>query len=273
MLRKMGFLGLGSGQEQAAVVRRFLRQAYRSLAPAVRGWVAPLRDFYVDRHIPDARRGLHAEIQPVAAQISQAAALHKGERIFVDCGFNTGEVLQSFIDFLPKDFKYYGFEVNEPLFAQAALGLLHRNPQIVSLRFQAVSDRDGEAEFFFSGTSHGLVVGEGTTIVQGKLPDATQYDRPQKARAIDFSNWVGQVARNHTSGQPPYVVIKMDIEGAECLVLEHMADMGTLNNINILIIEFHSNQFEGNLRQEYEMREDRLRGILADRGVQVIEWG
>ncbi len=273
MLRKMGFWGLGSGQEQAAVVRRFLRQAYRSLPPAARGWVAPLRDFYVDRHIPDARRGLHAEIQPVAAQISQAAALHKGERIFVDCGFNTGEALQSFIDFLPKDFKYYGFEVNEPLFAQAALGLLHRNPEIVSLQFQAVSDRDGEAEFFFSGTSHGLVVGEGTTIVQGKLPDVTQYDRPQKARAIDFSNWVGQVARNHTSGQPPFVVIKMDIEGAEYLVLEHMADMGTLNNINILIIEFHSNQFEGNLRQEYEMREDRLRGILADRGVQVIEWG
>ena len=65
----------------------------------------------------------------------------------------------------------------------------------------------------------------------------------------------------------------MDIESAECLVLEHMADMGTLNNINILIIEFHSYLFEGNLRQEYEMREDRLRGILADRGVQVIEWG
>jgi FkbM family methyltransferase len=273
MLKKMGFWALGSGQEQADVVWRFLRQAYRNLSPAVRGWLAPLRDFYVDRDIPNARRRLHAVIQPVAAQISQAAALHKGERIFVDCGFNTGEVLQSYIDFLPKDFKYYGFEVNEPLFAQAALGLLHRNPEIVSLQFQAVSDRDGEAEFFFSGTNHGLVIGEGSTIVQGKLPDVTQYDRPQKARAIDFSNWVGQVARNHTSGRPPYVVIKMDIEGAECLVLEHMADMGTLNNINILIIEFHSNQFEGNLRQEYEMREDRLRGILADRGVQVIEWG
>jgi FkbM family methyltransferase len=273
MLRKTGFCALGSGQERAALVRRFLRRAYRSLPTAARGWFAPLRDFYVDRHIPDARRHLNALIQPVAAQISQAAALHKGQKIFVDCGFNTGEVLQGFIDVLPKDFKYYGFDVNEPLFGQAALGLLHRNPEIVSLQFQAVSDRDGEAEFFFSGTNHGLVIGEGTTIVQGKLPDATQYDRPQKVRAIDFSNWVAQMVRNYTSGRPPYVVIKMDIEGAECLVLEHMADMGTLNNINILIIEFHSNQFEGNLRQEYEMREDRLRGILADRGVQFIEWG
>jgi FkbM family methyltransferase len=273
MLRKIRALGLGSRQEQADVVWRFLRQAYRKLPTAVRGWLAPLRDSYVDRHIPDARRRLRAGIQPVAAQISEAAALHKGERIFVDCGFNTGEVLQSFIDFLPKDFKYYGFEVNEPLFSKAALGLLHHNPEIVSLRFQAVSDRDGEAAFFHSGTSHGLVIGEGTTIVQGMLPDDTQYDRPQKARAIDFSNWVGQIVRNHTSGGPPYVVIKMDIEGAECMVLEHMANMGTLNNINFLIIEFHSHLFQGNLRQEYEMREDRLRGVLADRGVQVIEWG
>ena len=57
------------------------------------------------------------------------------------------------------------------------------------------------------------------------------------------------------------------------MVLEYMANMGTLNNINFLIIEFHSYLFEGNLRQEYEMREERLRRILADTGVQVIEWG
>jgi FkbM family methyltransferase len=268
----MGFFGLRLGHEQAVVVQRFLRQAYRSLPGPARGWLAPLRNFYVDRHIPDARRQLHVAVQCVTAQISQAAARHKGERIFVDCGFNTGEVLQSFIDFLPKDFKYYGFEVNEPLFAQTALSLLQRNPEIVSLQFQAVSDSDGEVEFFSSGTSHGLFMGQGTTIVQGRRQDATQYDRPQKARAIDFSNWLDQVARNHTSGHPPYVVVKMDIEGAECPVLEHMADMGTLSNIHILIIEFHGKQFEANLRQKYEMREDRLRGILAGKGVQVIEW-
>jgi FkbM family methyltransferase len=256
-------------------VWRFLRHAYRSLPPTARGWVSPIRDFYVDRHIPDARRRLRATIQPVAAQISQAAALHRGERIFVDCGFNTGEVLQSFIDFLPKDFKYYGFEINEPLFAQTALGLLRRNPEIISLQFQAVSDRDGEAEFFSSGTSHGLIIGEATTLVHGMLADITQYDRPQKVRAIDFSNWVSQIVRKHTTanGRTPYIVIKMDIEGAECMVLEHMANLGTLNNINVLMIEFHSNLFEGNLRREYEMREERLRGVLADRGVQVIEWG
>jgi hypothetical protein len=103
--------------------------------------------------------------------------------------------------------------------------------------------------------------------------DVMQYDRPQKARAIDFSNWVSQIVRNHTSGRPPYVVIKMDIEGAECIVLEHMANMGTLSNINFLIIEFHSYLLEENLRKEYEVREERLRGILAERGVQVIEWG
>src|SRR5262245_4887559 len=123
MLRKMRVLLLGSRQRQADVVWRFLRQAYRNLPPALRTWLAPLRDSYVDRDIPDARRRLRAGIQPVAVQISQAVALHEGERIFVDCGFNTGEVLQGFIDFLPKDFKYYGFEVNEPLFAEVALGL------------------------------------------------------------------------------------------------------------------------------------------------------
>jgi FkbM family methyltransferase len=210
----------------------------------------------------------------VAAQISQAAALHKGENIFVDCGFNKGEVLQGFIDNLPKGFKYYGFEVNEPLFAELARDLRRRNPEVVSLQFRAVSDQDGEIEFFTSGVDHGLVIGEATTIVQGMPFDAERYDHPQKARSIDFSKWVDQIVQKHTSGQqPPYLVVKMDIEGAEYMVLEHMNDMGTLGKINYLIIEYHSYLFEGNRRQEYEAREKHVRTLLAKGGVEVHEWG
>jgi FkbM family methyltransferase len=255
-------------------VRHYLRQAFRSLPPAVRGWLSPLRDSYVENDIPNARRRLLATIQPVAAQISREAATHKGERVFVDCGFNTGEVLQGFIDTLPKGFKYYGFEVNEPLFAELAKDLLRRNPEVVSLQFQAVSDRDGEIEFFPSGTDHGLVIGEATTIIQGMPADGERYGRARKAKSIDFSKWVDQVVQKHTSGQqPPYLAIKMDIEGAEYMVLEHMNDMGTLSRINYLIIEYHSYLFEGSLRQEYEAREERLRALLAKGNVQVQEWG
>jgi len=251
----------------------FLRWSYRSLPSGIRGWLAPLRDGYVEKDIPNARRRLLAGIQPVAAQIGHAVALHNGERIFVDCGFNKGEVLQGFIDFLPKDFKYYGFEVNEPLFAEFARSMLQRNPEIISLQFQGVSDKDGEIEFFASGTDHGLVIGEATTIIQGMPASSHRYDRPSKAIAIDFAKWVEQIVKKHTSGQPPYLVIKMDIEGAEYMVLEHMDNMGTLSNINFLIIEFHSHLFEGSQRQEYEAREKRVRDILVDRGVQVLVWG
>ena len=217
---------------------------------------------------------MHAIIQPVAAQISQAAALHKGERVFVDCGFNKGEVLQGFIDNLPKGFKYYGFEVNEPLFGDLARDLRRRNPDVVSLQFGAVSDQDGEIEFFASGTDHGLVIGEATTVIQGMPADAERYAHPQKAQSIDFSKWVDEIVQKHTSGQQsPYLAIKMDIEGAEYMVLEHMNKMGTLNKINYLIIEYHSYLFEGNQRQEYEAREKHVRALLAKGGVQVHEWG
>jgi FkbM family methyltransferase len=233
-----------------------------------------LRDSYVEHDIPNARRRLLAIIQPVAAQITQAAAGHKGERVFVDCGFNKGEVLQGFIDSLPKGFQYYGFEVNEPLFAELARDLRRRNPEVVSLQFRAVSDQDGEIEFFASGTNHGLVIGEATTIVQGMSADAERYDHPQKTQSIDFSKWVEQIVHKHTRGQqPPYLAIKMDIEGAEYMVLEHMNNTGTLRTINYLIIEYHSYLFEGNQRHEYEVRERHLRAILAEGGVRVHEWG
>lgn len=255
-------------------VRHYLRQAFRTLPPGVRGWLSPLRDSYVEHDIPNARRRLLAKLQPVAAQITQAAASHNGERVFVDCGFNKGEVLKGFIDNLPREFKYYGFEVNEPLFADFARDLRRRNPEVVSLEFRAVSDQDGEIEFFASGTNHGLVIGEATTIIPGMPADAERYDRPQKAKSIDFSKWVDQIVRKHTSGQqPPYLVVKMDIEGAEYAVLEHMNSMGTLSRINWLIIEYHSYLFVGAQRQEYETRENHLRALLAKLGVHVHEWG
>ena len=255
-------------------VRHYLRRVFRSLPPGVRGLLSPLRNSYVENDIPNARRRLLALIQPVAAQISQAAALHKGEKVFVDCGFNKGEVLQGFIDNLPKGFKYYGFEVNEPLFSELARDLCRRNPEVVALQFLAVSDRDGEIEFFASGTDHGLVIGEATTIIQGMPADAERYANPQKARSIDFSKWVDQIVQKHTNGQqPPYLVVKMDIEGAEYMVLEHMNNMGMLSRINYIVIEYHSYLFDGNQREEYEARERHVRAILAKEGIQVHEWG
>jgi FkbM family methyltransferase len=251
----------------------FMRNAYRGLPSGVRALLAPLRDRYVERDIPNARRRLHASIQPVAARIIRAADFHKGARLFVDCGFNKGEVLQGFCDYLPDDFKYYGFEVNEPLFAPFAQKLRQHNPSIMSLEFQAVSDKDGDIDFFSSGTDHGLVVAEATTIIQGMPADDQRYERPQKAKAIDFSKWVDQLVRNHTSEQLPYLVVKMDIEGAEYIVLEHMDKMGTLGKINFLIIEFHSYLFADSDRHKYEAREERLRAILADRHVEVLLWG
>lgn len=255
-------------------VRPYLRGIFRSLPKGVRKRLSPFRDSYVENDIPNARRRLLSSIQPVAEQISQAAALHNGERVFVDCGFNKGEVLQGFIDNLPTGFKYYGFEVNEPLFAEFAHNLRLRNPGIVSLQFRAVCDHDGEIEFYASGVDHGLVIGEATTIIGGMPADAERYARPQMAKSVDFSKWVNKIVQEHTIGQqPPYLVVKMDIEGAEYLVLEHMNKMGTLGMINYLIIEYHSYLFEGKQRQEYEAREDHVRDLLAKAAVQVHQWG
>src|SRR4026209_855435 len=85
-----------------------LRWGYKRLPRIVRKAVRPLRNLGADFY---NRRQFDRIVERTAAQISEDAQSHPGQKLFVDCGFNAGLMLERYVRALP-EFLFYGFEIN-----------------------------------------------------------------------------------------------------------------------------------------------------------------
>jgi FkbM family methyltransferase len=248
-----------------------LRWAYKQSPRVVRKTLGRFRDIGADYY---NRRNFDRIVVRTAAQISEDAQSHPGQKIFVDCGFNAGEMLERFVNALP-DFQFYGFEVNCEYFAASAAELQKRYPNILDLNFSAVSDHDGTASFYIAGQKKGILRGEATTILpdfhEKQFIEQRQYEVP----TIDFSRWLKKMFAQHkkADGSKPFVVVKMDIEGAEYAVLEKLVRDETITLVSELMVEFHTQQFDGNRRPHYAQREADIRDGLSHFSVKLLNWG
>jgi FkbM family methyltransferase len=248
-----------------------LRWAYKHSPRVVRQTLKPFRDIGADYY---NRLHFNRIIVRTAAQISKDAQSHPGQKIFVDCGFNAGEMLERFVKALP-DFRFYGFEVNRQYFAESAAELQKRHPNILGLNFSAVSDHDGTASFHIAGQKRGILRAEATTILPDFHKEEFIQERPYEVPAIDFSRWLKEMVARHTEadGSKPFVAMKMDIEGAEYAVLEELVHDGTITLVSELMVEFHTQQFDQNQRPHYARREADIRDELSHFSVQILSWG
>ena len=248
-----------------------LRWVYKHSPRVVRKALRPFRDVAADCY---NRPHFDRIVARTAAQIREDAQSHPGQKIFVDCGFNAGEMLERFVKLLP-GFRFYGFEVNYRDFAESAAELQKRHPNILGLNFSAVSDHDGTASFRIAGQKGGILRAEATTILPELHEEEFTDERPYEVAAINFSRWLREMVARHTEadGSKPFVVVKMDIEGAEYAVLEELVRDGTITLVSELMVEFHTEQFGQNQRPHYARREAAIRDELSRFPVQILSWG
>jgi len=248
-----------------------LWRAYKHSPRILRKTLRPFRDISADYY---NGQQFNRIVLRTAAQISKHAQSHPGQKIFVDCGFNAGEMLERFVKALP-DFWFYGFEVNRQYFAESAAELQRRRPNILGLNFSAVSDHDGTASFHIAGQKRGILRAEATSILPDFHEEEFIQERPYEVPAIDFSRWLKEVVARHTEadGSKPFVVVKMDIEGAEYAVLEQLVHDGTITLVSELMVEFHTQQFDQNQRPHYARREADIRDELSHLPLQILSWG
>lgn len=154
-------------------------------------------------------------------------------RLYLDLGANNGdtiadELASSRIDFC------WGFEPNP----QLASDLRHR--------FEGEPVEIVEAAAWIEEGVRPLYLGHSlsSTLLEGKvaLPDypeyAITYDLSVDVRTVDTAAWL----RDHVPDGDA-VTIKMDIEGAEYEVLQHLLDSGEIDRIDELRCEFHPERF------------------------------
>jgi FkbM family methyltransferase len=150
--------------------------------------------------------------------------------VFIDCGTNEGIVMEMFREKLP-NFRFIGFEVLHEL-----IPIINQRNPTADIYNTAVDVEEGTIEIIlpkkFSQNFRG-----GTTTIQKKIKakDIEERRTVKKFRFVDFLN----------SCHHDFMVVKMDIEGAEYKVLddyfkEQFAEKSReAKKIDYLIIEFH----------------------------------
>lgn len=178
-------------------------------------------------------------------------------KVFVDLGAYDGDSIRHFMkrdDW--KEFDIYAFEPNKKFHQQLA-DLWLDCPNIVFLSADAAWIEDTQLEFAVDQADSPI----GSTLMPGKV-EMWNKSLKQTVQAFDFPTWLEQFTDDD------YVIVKMDIEGAEFPILLSMLNTGTLNYMNELWCEFHPNK----VREYTTTHKLELMNQIRKAGVELVEW-
>lgn len=145
-------------------------------------------------------------------------------KFFLDCGAHDGSSVRRFRSLYPDwpRWQVHCWEPN-PVHGHKILEL-----DGVILHEQAVWIEDGRAPFYL----HKGGKSKAGSLISTK-PDL-DLECPVMVPCVDFSGWLKVYAP-----LAEYIVLKMDIEGAEYLVLPKMIADGSIDYVDELYVEFH----------------------------------
>ena len=174
-------------------------------------------------------------------------------KIFLDLGACKGTATRMFIETVPewKDFEIQMFEPQLSLIGELIRKFPLDNVDTYPL---AVSNKPGTVPFYIGNA-------ESCSLDVTKTTGDLDKVNPTLVPAIDLSKWF----KDNFSPED-FIVVKMNIEGAEYPVLRHMIREGTLSWIDLLYIEWHSSK----IRITQEFHDFILK--QAEKLTKVITW-
>lgn len=174
-------------------------------------------------------------------------------KIFIDCGGHKATSVEFFRRVYPdaEQYQIYSFEANENFnrYFDKFKDVIYHNV--------AVWIADGEIPFYNSN-------GGSSTVIKGKAECGGFQDHKKLISCMDLSRWIAsQFTRED------YIILKMDIEGAEYDILDKMLKDNTIDFIDKLYIEWHCAKTNGEISLERHLR--TLKGVM-DRGLTPYTW-
>lgn len=194
--------------------------------------------------------------------------------IFFDCGTHYGEGLRQFSDMfqMNEEWKIHTFEANPVTYEVFKTRRLpHLGSNVMAYNY-AVTTYDGEIDMYIESPDTEIRdTGQGSSIVS--KDKWNPQDGILKFRedlvpvpCIDLSKFL----ELHSS-EDDFIVMKLDVEGAEYDILDKMLEEMTLHRISHLFVEFHAKYFT-NL-EEMQQRELNLVNRIKNEGINLHHWG
>lgn len=168
------------------------------------------------------------------------STMRTGERgLFIDCGSNVGQGFTQFEHHFPLD--HFDFIMIEPNphcipHLQALIRLRNADDRI-QLKEAAASTHNQTLQFFGINDGGNGELSQGASTLRSH--NSTRYiadeSKAINVAAFSLSDLLYEKATRYRT-----IILKMDIEGAECEVLEQMLDQGTAQLLRKLYVEFHA---------------------------------
>lgn len=175
-------------------------------------------------------------------------------RILIDCGASNGSAIAELQDSYGGFDKIYAIEPNPENYRRIETD----DPRLTKME-AAISTASGSVKLFF-GERY-----DGSTLYPEKLSGGINRAHYATVAAIDFSEWLAQ-----NVSEDDYVVCKMDVEGAEFDVLEHLLRTRRMRLIDVLLVEWHPSRFPNPWKLRYRRFMIKLRLLFLS--TRALNW-
>ena len=177
------------------------------------------------------------------------------KKIFIDAGANTGISIKLFLNRYPnsQEFEIHSFEPNPHLHKK-----LSEYSDRATIYHKAVYTEDTTLDFYLSN------IHLASTLRIDKLTGGISQNNKIKVEAIDIAKFI-----KNNFNKEDYIILKLDIEGAEYDILPHLIEEGMFDGwINELFGEFHYKKLSLVTLSEHE----NLNKLLLDKGFKMKDW-
>jgi len=178
-------------------------------------------------------------------------------KYYIDLGMYDGELLEKVISSFPPFDKYIGFEAVPQLCKEAIKRFKDDNR--VTVINKAVSVRDEKKVKFYmcyckekgGCKGKGMEIGTGSTLLKNKVRGNIDESRFINVDVIDFSRYIID-----TFKKTDEIFLKVDIEGEEYRLFDHMIKTGAIKYISKIFCEWHYHKIKGYKQNKKKFKEN-----------------
>ena len=165
-------------------------------------------------------------------------------KIFIDCGAFDGRSIAKFQRKKhASEYEIFSFEPTPALSAH-----VKKKYKKAAVYNKAIWIKNGTMDFFVNPSN---ILSQGNSLIKEKLSGRLDKENPITVETIDLNEWI----LNNFSKED-YIILKIDIEGAEYEVLPHLIQGGCLDYIDEVYIEYHLRDGKKMPYEEYKDKHD-----------------
>tara|TARA_Y100000310_G_scaffold270565_1_gene284505 strand:+ start:20528 stop:21103 length:576 start_codon:yes stop_codon:yes gene_type:complete len=178
------------------------------------------------------------------------------KKVFLDCGAHNGESIDEFYRLFKDadEYEIHSFEPNPDMWP-----LLEKKKTILH-KVGVWGDND-EIDYYKGENS------EGGTFLRNKASGKVDYNNPIRAEVVRLSEWIKK-----NFDKEDYIILKIDIEGAEYWVLDDLFDTGMMSWINELYGELHGTGPNGRILSLPKSTYDGMVKRLDKADIELKDW-